>query len=155
MKKNSKAVKLTALPPDVTKADTTYSYGTNSKPWRTGENADLPYSLTFYNIGGDKARKDRGWVVTTLLISKGKRGMPDRSYSIGVDDGKIYTVGSGPHVQTVVTVYLNADNVDRLRKYVDLYQKGMADANMIRDRIGSRRAQTQLRRSSDPFSFLR
>jgi hypothetical protein len=140
------------LPPDVKEADTKWpSYKENSKPWRVGENANLPYSLTFYKI---KGRTSADWVICTLHISNPSRrqqgAVPARTYSIGIEDSKVYTVGRGPHVIAEVTVYLTADNIDRLRKYCDLYTQGMADASIIRDRISTRRAQGTLRRSGLP-----
>lgn len=47
-----------------------------------------------------------------------------------------------------VEVHLKQDNVERLRKYLELWTKGMADAGGIRDRISSRRAQGQMERAA-------
>ena len=129
------------LPPDVTEADTKYpTYKANAKPWRIGENADAPLSLTFYKVQGQRIKDS--WVIVTLPIDN--RG---RSYVVQVESGTTGRAGRGPHVKAEVTVYLHAGNIDRLRKYVELYRKGLADAGMVRDRISSRRAQGQVERA--------
>ncbi len=148
-KKTTKKLPPRALPPDVTEADCKYDYEASLSYREFPEGTNLP--LTFYKVGGKDARADWGWVLTTLIISgKGRRGSTDRYYSIGVDDSKIYTVGRGPHVQAVVEVYITTKNRDRLWKYVELHQKGLGEAQTIRDRIGSRRAQGQLFRRGIP-----
>ncbi len=137
------------LPPDVVLADLKWgSSFPRAALLREGELDDLPMTLTFYYIPA--GRKAPEWVLTTLLISRAGRGssVTDRYYSIGVADSKVYTVGRGPHVVAEITVYLSKDNIDRLRKYVDLWRKGMAEAGQIRDRISSRRAQGQVHRAA-------
>lgn len=150
-------MKTKELPPDVLTEDCEYRRGItdpdDKAEWEAHwvfrkklSDESLPDVLTFYLVPGCG-----GWVLTTLHISKaGKRspGTPDRTYGIGLKDGKVYTVGRGPHVTQVVEVYLRRDNYERLTKYVELWKKGMADAGGIRDRISSRRAQGQQHRAA-------
>lgn len=107
--------------------------------------------LTFYQTTG------LGWVLCTLHISNPSRrqapGTAARTYAIGVADKKIYTVGRGPHVTQEVTIQLSQDNIDRLSEYAALYQRGLAEAGQIRDRISSRRAQGQLHRAAGRTSW--
>lgn len=95
------------------------------------------------------------WMIPTLHIQNpGRRSMPGvvrRTYAIGVADSKVYTVGMGPHVKTTLTVYVTEANVERLKPFLELHEKGMADASQIRDRISTRRAQGAIRRSSWGF----
>ena len=91
--------------------------------------------LTFYNTTGF------GWCLATLQISRGKRGMPDRTYATRIDDGQGVRIGSGPHVTQTVTVYVRKGRLIALKKYVDMYVSGLVRANTTRDRISSRRAQ--------------
>ena len=138
------------LPPDVLPGDCEYpKYNPAAK--RLPD--DTPMSLTFYKT------ERLGWVLTTLHISNPSRSQRGRgvdaarTYGIGVSDSKVYTVGRGPHVTAEVTVYLTADNIGRLTRYLELYRKGLADASSIRDRISSRRAQGQLYRSEGRSSW--
>lgn len=147
MKKNPKK---TALPPDVLPADTKWpSYAASAKPWRVREHADLPLSLTFYQTA-------KGWFCCTLHISNASRrqaaGTAARTYAVG-EDGKVYTLGRGPHVLTEVQVHLTSDNIARLGRWVALYRQGLADAGSIRDHISSRRAQGQLYRAAGRSSW--
>lgn len=145
------------LPPDVTEADTKYpktpEYDTPEyKILREVTRGEHGGVLTFYHVPA--GRKAPEWVLTTLRIGgAGRRGTTERYYGIGVADGKVYTVGRGPHVTNVVTVYLSHLNVERLRTYAELWEKGMADAQAIRDRIGTRRAQGQLHRQQGHQSW--
>lgn len=91
-----------------------------------------------------------GWLIRTLHISNAKKRsgyQTDRSYAVSLGDGKVYTVGGGPHVLAEVAVRVDKKNVARLKPHLDIYLKGLADAGTIRDRISSRRAQGALRRS--------
>jgi hypothetical protein len=154
--KTSKTVR--ELPPNVNPSDTVYprrtsyddSYWTFQKTLR--EIGLETSTLTFYKTTGI------GWVLTTLHISNPSRrqssSTPPRTYGIGVADSKVYTVGRGPHVTEEVTIYLTPENYDRLKVYVQLWTKGMADASQIRDRISSRRAQGQLHRSNGRTSWM-
>lgn len=108
-------------------------------------------TLTFYQVGGSGARSDRGWVLCTLNIGKG-RGTA-RTYGIQLSNEKVCRVGSGPHVLQVVEVRVNKTNKDRLWKYVELHQKGLAAAGQIRDRISTHRAQGQIFRAEGRTSW--
>ncbi len=136
------------LPPDVTEADLTHDY-TQALPWGSFPEGTTSY-LTFYQVGGNAARSAlRGWVLCTLnLGGKGRAGQAERTYGIEVATEKVCRVGRGPHVLQTVTVYLSKANIARLQKYVDLHQKGLADAGQIRDRISTRRAQGQIHRAN-------
>lgn len=136
------------LPPHVQESDLTRDYK-NAIPYK--EMAELGGEgftgyLTFYRTKG------LGWVLTTLHISNPSRRQSAatvaRTYGIGVKDSKVYTVGRGPHVEDTVEIYVTRTNLERLRVYVELWKKGMADASSIRDRISSRRAQGQLHRQN-------
>lgn len=137
------------LPNHVQKSDTV------APKWDSKEG--LPFSeaiavglddnrLRFYRTAAN------GWILLVLRISNASKrqapGTSDRYYGIGVNDSKIYTVGRGPHVLEELTVHLTKSNVERLRPLIDLFIKGNTDANTIRDRISSRRAQGALRRQS-------
>jgi hypothetical protein len=99
------------LPPDLKAKDCTYPRWTSKDTLQHEDRvkagiADL-HELQFYLVGGLKSKTQAGWVLTTLHISKpGRRSSQtsDRSYGITLD-GKIVTVGKGPHVQKVVRVY--------------------------------------------------
>jgi hypothetical protein len=140
------------LPVDVKESDLKYPEHGKGLPYKQLQELGMDYgSLTFYKTTG------LGWVLTTLHISNPSRrqaaGTAARSYGISVSDGKIVTVGRGPHVTKEIQVYLSQDNIDRMMKYVQLHQKGLADAGQIRDRISSRRAQGQLYRSAGRSSW--
>lgn len=99
------------------------------------------------------------WVLTTLQISAASprqrsRGVSaDRYYAVGTKDGKVYTVGRGPHVKEVIEVHLKKSNFERLRPVIRLFAQGLADAQKIRDRISSRRAQGQIHRANGETSW--
>ena len=133
------------LPPDVAEADVKWptghpQYTPEQKEKLEASGFDYYQPLTFYKTSGF------GWVLTTLLIGKGRGNQPDRYYGYTLD-GKSVRVGRGPHVTAEVGVYLSPANFDRLFKYVELWSKGMAAAGGIRDRISSRRAQGQEHRA--------
>jgi hypothetical protein len=131
------------LPPDVKAADLKYpSYERDDRlsyselqAMGLESNALLFYRVTTF-----------GWVLTTLLIGKGRNARSARYYAVKLD-GTTCRVGQGPHVTKEVTVYLTKSNLARLQKYVDLYQTGGSRAGEIRDRISSRRAEGQERRA--------
>jgi hypothetical protein len=87
-----------------------------------------------------------GWCVATLKIGNGRSG-PPRTYGASLKDGKIVTMGGGPHILDTKTVYLTEERTAALAKLVEFYEKGVEEAGLIRDRIGSRRAEGQLRRA--------
>ena len=148
MKKSQPSKPVGDLPPDVKASDTKYP----AKPLAYAVILELglrDYSLSFYRVKG------MGWVLLTLGISgagKSDRNSTARSYGTTME-GKVCRVGRGPHVEKEATVYLSEENLPRLRKYVDLLAKGLADAGQIRDRISSRRAQGQLHRAAGRSSW--
>lgn len=149
-----KAATVAALPPDVTAADLRYPTAKNQLGYKEVEAMGLVATygtFTLYFV------PKIGWVLTTLHISnpssRQSAGTSARFYGIGVSDGKVYTVGRGPHVTAEVVVHTTKDNADRLKRYADLWTKGMADASQIRDRISSRRAQGQLHRAAGESSW--
>ena len=91
-----------------------------------------------------------GWCIRTLHIRRpGRRarvGATDRTYAIRVSDGAPVRIGIGPHVKRTITIYVRASRLSALQHLVDLRDKGALDANTIRDRISTRRAQGALRR---------
>lgn len=102
--------------------------------------------LTFYLVNFRKGNE--GWVLTTLPITGN-----GRTYGTIVETGSPCRVGRGPHVLQTVQVYVSKARRAALQKYVDLHEKGMADAGQIRDRISSRRAEGQLRRANGERSW--
>lgn len=123
-------------------------YGTGKNKYRVMNEEEQPdYAL------GEHGRllmhyvTGRGWVIATLHISR-SRTAADRTYGIEIGSGGIVTVGNGPHIVETIEVLLKRNRVPALQKYLDLYNKGMVDANTIRDRISTRRANTVMRRGS-------
>jgi len=89
-----------------------------------------------------------GWCIPTLQISNaGRNHSTRRTYAVILDTGKVCRIGHGPHVSKTITVYVRKSRLEALQKFLDLKNKGSVDANTIRDRISTRRAQTALRRS--------
>lgn len=144
------------LPPDVIESDCKWPGEGEYLPWEEREKLNLrdTHQLTFYRVPNGRHAPE--WVLCVLLISKARRGSDhaDRFYAIGVSDGKIYTVGKGPHVTDEVTIHLNKSNVERFLKYHALYLKGLADAGSIRDRISTRRARGQQYRAEGRTSWM-
>jgi hypothetical protein len=90
-----------------------------------------------------------GWCIPTLRIGGHRRGLAtERTYGVAVKDGGVVTMGRGPHVQAVVTVYVRKSRLRALQALLSLRDKGAGDAGAIRDRISTRRARGVLRRSS-------
>jgi len=153
MNKNKLLVTVNAddLPPNVTVADLEYPTG-NNIDWETRKQLGLEelYDLVFYKTSG------LGWLIATLHIknpSRRQRGAAARTYAVGINDGKVYRVGLGPHVLKTITVYLSKTNLDRLGNYIRLWKQGLAEAGTVRDRISSRRAQGQIYRSQGRTSW--
>lgn len=92
-----------------------------------------------------------GWVIPTLDIARAKFGPARRTYAIALNDKQVYTVGNGPHVLAMTTVYVTNARLAALQPLLDLKTAGMGDAGMIRDRISTRRARTSLRRQERGF----
>jgi hypothetical protein len=141
------------LPAGVTEADTKWpEYDSKDKVnYRLADGG----ALTFYETEDRKGNVS--WVIATLYIGGHRTKAPDftsnRTYGIRLD-GAIVTCGAGPHVKQTLTVYLRESRVEKLRHYVDLYNKGLKEALQIRDRIGSRRAQGQVERALGHTSWI-
>lgn len=93
-----------------------------------------------------------GWCIPTLHIRNASRRhyatrVEPRTYAARVDDGATVRIGLGPHVDARVTVYVKVNRLAALQKFLDLQIAGAVSANTIRDRISSRRAQHDIRRS--------
>lgn len=126
-------------------------YPKHPKNWKWGKQypSDVLHTITLYET------ERMGWVVTTLLISNpGRRhrhldAQPPqpRTYAVTAD-GSVCRVGLGPHVKRTITVYITRGRFEKLKKIVELHEKGLADAGSIRDRISTRRAQGALYRSN-------
>ena len=127
--------KATTLPLGITKLDTTRPAWDAEDQLDTGK-GDYG-QLTFHKT------QRFGWCITTLFISRGKRGQPDRSYGIAVDGEQTVSVGNGPHVTETFTLYFRESRAGDLQRYHDLYVKGLQAANAVRDRRSSRIAQGQ------------
>lgn len=93
----------------------------------------------------DLYRTADGWKVCTLEISKSKK-FANRTYAID-ENGKVWSVGKGPHVLEQITVWVRKSRMKKLQKLIELYESGLTKANTIRDSISSKRARTALRRS--------
>lgn len=95
-----------------------------------------------------------GWCIPTLRIRNASRrvreglgaGTPARTYAVRIETKGIVRIGLGPHVTFRTTVYGRKSRMKALRQYVELRDAGAGKAHMIRDRISSRRAQTEARR---------
>lgn len=136
--KAHRAALLAKLPKDFALIDLTYpSYTSGDK--QVGE-------FGMYLVNGF------GWCITTLLIKNASWRRPgantSRFYAVRVSDGQTVRIGHGPHVTATVDIYVRESRKEKLQKYLDLKQKGLVDANVIRDRISSRRAQGALRRGN-------
>lgn len=128
------------LPKDIRKGDLKYpSYKKTSKVY---DSFELWYV------------RDFEWCIPTLFIRNASRRSPQnfghRTYAVRLNQSGVVRIGLGPHVLARVTVYVRDWNVARLQKYLDMQKSGESDANVVRDRISSRRAQGSLRR---PFYF--
>lgn len=88
-----------------------------------------------------------GWVAPALHIANARRGQPRRVYATRVPEGSLCRVGHGPHVKGSVTIVVKQSSSERLSPLLALRLKGEIEANQVRDRISSRRAQGQVMRS--------
>jgi hypothetical protein len=136
-----------ALPEGMTKLDLTYITELErerGEKWVDGfENAHFEmYAVEFR--GGSKPE----WVIATLAI-----GGKGRTYGIRISTGTVCRVGAGPHVKATVTVHVRVSRAKALQKYTDLRLKGATEANQIRDRISSRRAEGQVMRAQGRHSW--
>jgi hypothetical protein len=126
------------LPTGVIASDTEYP--------RAGRRIDLIGCVLVKFSDGDVK-----WVVRTLNIARGRTS--ERSYAMGVDDGKVYRVGNGPHVLKEIAVHVTEENKARLALLIQRKAEGEEAAGQIRDRISTRRAQGQLHRAAGRRSW--
>jgi hypothetical protein len=146
------------LPPDVTPDDLKWPAPVYEGDRVVQPSRHLPYSkLKELGLQSDELLFYKtarfGWVLTTLLIAKGRGNQPARYYGISVTDGQTVRVGRGPHVTDEVTVHLSTDNLERLMRYIKLWNTGMENSGTVRDRISSRRAQGQIERAAGHSSW--
>ena len=142
--KNTKTVE---LPKGILKSDTKYpSWNPKSKNrqvYDVGNHGELTFHKT----------ETFGWVIATLPIANARKDFVARTYAVSVEpkpystDHQIVTVGNGPHVLSTIKVYITTKRLKALQPFIDTYNKGMASAGNIRDRISTRRANTVMRRS--------
>lgn len=133
-----------ALPKGINASDT------KAPAWDAKDNLIRPWDDSRFELWYTDAF---GWVIPTLLISHASRRsayQSDRTYAVRVSDGAPVRVGCGPHVKAQVEVYVRVSREKALRPYLDLRAKGANDANEIRDRISTRRAQGALLRGRGP-----
>jgi hypothetical protein len=108
-------------------------------------------TLTLHKVTG--RHSDGDWFIANLRIGSG-RGHADRTYATRISDGKTgFRIGKGPHVTDTITVYVTTKNKLRLAPLVAMADEGEIDANQIRDRISTRRAQGQLHRAAGRSSW--
>ena len=88
-----------------------------------------------------------GWCIPTLNISHNRRASSERTYAVRVDTDGVVRIGGGPHVIERHWVYVKKARLKALQKFVDMQAQGAVDANTVRDRISSRRAQGALNRA--------
>lgn len=113
------------------------------KYWETNDPKDK--QIGTFDLWYSAGRNGFGWCIPTLHIAN-SRQHGERSYAIRVSDGQPVRIGGGPHVTQRLTVYVTEGRKAALEKYLELKRKGEEDANSIRDRISSRRAQGALYR---------
>ncbi len=101
-----------------------------------------------------------GWVIPTLLISSGstrrrvRAGMAsaDRTYAATLH-GRVVRVGLGPHVKAQIVVFVRKSRLAVLRRFLLARASGAEQANVVRDRISSRRAEGQVNRDKGLTSW--
>lgn len=120
------------LPPGALNSDTA---------WPKGQERVIA-TLSVYDLGGRF-----GWAVKTLPIN----ARTNRAYGMTVESGRVVTMGN-PGTR-IVTLYITEKRKAALQKYIDLHAAGQQDAGAIRDRIGSRRAEGQIRRARGEYSW--
>lgn len=137
------------LPFNLLKSDLDYPKYKSHATKKQYEEQRVAHTIRLYDVTGI------GWVVATLKISNGGRSVDNsaaRTYAVD-SNGKVWRVGKGPHVLQTVTAYVTNARLKNLSPLVELYTKGSMDANVIRDRISSRRAQGALYRSQGRNSW--
>ena len=139
----TKIITKSSLPFGLKESDLKWPKRPRDYKWGKPHQTDVLHSIVLYET------QRFGWIVTTLLIrNPGRHSRSDaQARTYGVDkDGKVVRVGLGPHVLRTIEVHVTRGRAEALKTLSDLYVKGLADAGSIRDRISSRRAQTNLRR---------
>ena len=145
--------KMPALPPPVVAADLV------RPAWDAkGDAAPASHSDRYEDRTFELWHTERfGWCIPTLNIralsgrAAARGAETRRTYAVTVDGGAVVCVGMGPHVTAHVTVHVTVGRLEALRPLLELREKGAGDAGSIRDRISSRRAQTSMRRGSNPL----
>lgn len=93
-------------------------------------------SITLYHV------INTGWCAPVLLIQKAGRrhsqGTADRNYAVCLNDGKIYRIGLGPHVDEKAVFHLKKGNLKRLASIIETISAGAVQANQIRDQRSTR-----------------
>lgn len=135
---------MTELPLGITEADLKYPQHPDKTCWDAGDGG----RVDLYEIQSRRGTTE--WVVATLHISKGRKS--DRTYGIRMD-GTVCRVGAGPHVLRTVRVHVRESRLEALQPLLELHRRGLTEAGQIRDRIGSRRAEGQLRRAQGEVSW--
>lgn len=149
MKKFDPKTSDTPLPEGITRKDLEYPKVKRDKKFRVLNPAEELVrdageygQLTFYETAGF------GWCLATLGIARARSpGKTDRTYAVRVSDGGSVRIGAGPHVTRTIKVYVRRGRLTALKKYVEMFQSGQVQANSIRDRISSRRAEGALMRA--------
>ncbi len=141
-----KAAPLPALPPGIQAGDLKFPMYKSAYLQDLGNGYEQRVQFDMWNTTAF------GWCIPTLGIKAVSRrayaaGVTTaRTYATRVSDGAVVRIGFGPHVVGKVTVYVRKGRAKALKAYVDMWLKGQGDAGAVRDRISSRRAQTELRR---------
>lgn len=125
----------TDLPKGVKATDTQYPKYNEKKPDRYIDELRFLYSDRF------------GWVVQTLSIN----ARQNRSYGTPLS-GEIVTCGNAS--SKIISVYVTESRQAHLKEWIDAKAKGMESAGNVRDRIGSRRAEGQVKRSQGLSSWM-
>lgn len=103
-------------------------------------------TIRLYDLGGRF-----GWCIATLPINP----RTNRTYGFRVQEGGRSDVVTMGNPQTrIVTLYVTQKRQKALQPYLDMYRAGIEQAGAIRDRIGSRRAEGQVRRARGERSWL-
>jgi hypothetical protein len=124
------------LPKGILKSD--LKYPTDYKDHSYSDDFELWYTERF------------GWCIPTLLIAKARRGakVPDRTYAVTLTNKETICVGRGPHVKSIVKVYVKKSRVSALQSFLDIKNSGECKAGEIRDSISTRRMNSMQRRHS-------
>lgn len=151
VKRKPKAPAIPKLPKGITKADLKDS---RWKPLTKAQEKKLSaLGISRWEVDFDLWLSGGEWFIPTLTIASSRRHATRRTYAVGVSDKKTYRLGMGPHVTATFKVRTTPKNFARMLPYLELRQTGSENANKIRDRISSRRAQGQLFRAEGRSSW--